>query len=98
MRELGWPEGKNVEYRIVYANSDASRLDALARELLGQQAEVILVGNGTSARAAQRATKTIPIVMAGLADAVGAGLVASLPKPGGISPATPASKLRCWAS
>jgi putative tryptophan/tyrosine transport system substrate-binding protein len=83
MRELGWREGKNVEYRIVYANGDASRLEALVRELLGQQVEVILVGNGQSARAAQQATKKIPIVMAGLANAVGAGFVASLPKPGG---------------
>ena len=83
MRELGWLEGKNVEYRIVYANSNASRLDALARELVGQQVEAILVGNGQAARAAQRATKTIPIVMAGLANAVGAGIVAGLAKPGG---------------
>jgi putative ABC transport system substrate-binding protein len=83
MRELGWLEGKNVEYRIVYANSDDSRLDALARELVGQRVEAILVGNGQAARAAQRATKTIAIVMAGLANAVGAGIVAGLAKPGG---------------
>jgi len=83
MRELGWLEGKNVEYRTVYAGSDASRLDALARELVGQQVDVILVGNGQSARAALRVTKTIPIVMAGLANAVGSGFVASLAKPGG---------------
>ena len=83
MQELGWLEGKNVEYRIVYAGSDASRLDALARELIGQQVDVILVGNGQSARAALRVTKTIPIVMAGLANAVGSGFVASLAKPGG---------------
>jgi putative ABC transport system substrate-binding protein len=83
MRELGWVEGKNVEYRIVYASGDANRLDALARELIGQQVDVILVGNGQSAEAAQRATKRIPIVMAGLANAVGTGLIASLAKPGG---------------
>jgi putative tryptophan/tyrosine transport system substrate-binding protein len=83
MQELGWLEGKNVEYRIVYAEGDASRLDALARELVGHQVDVILVGSGQSAVAAQRATKTIPIVMAGVANAVGAGLVAGLAKPGG---------------
>jgi len=83
MQELGWLEGKNVEYRIVYAGSDESRLDALARELVRQQVDVILVGNGQSARAAQRATKTIPIVMAGLTNAVSIGLVAGLAKPGG---------------
>jgi putative ABC transport system substrate-binding protein len=83
LRELGWLEGKNVEYRIAYANSDSSRLEGLARDLVGQQVEVILVGNGQSARAAQRTTKTIPIVMAGLANAEGVGLVASLAKPEG---------------
>ena len=83
MQDLGWLEGKNVEYRYVYADNDMGRLDALARELIGQQVNVILVGSGQSAHAAQRATKTIAIVMAGVANAVGAGLVASLAKPGG---------------
>jgi len=44
MHELGWLEGKNVEYRMAYADGDASRLDALARELIGQKVDVILVG------------------------------------------------------
>jgi putative ABC transport system substrate-binding protein len=83
MHDLGWLEGKNVEYRIVYANGDVDRLDALAGELIGQKAEVILVSSQQTARAAQRATKTIPIVMAGVSNAVGAGFVAGLAKPGG---------------
>jgi putative ABC transport system substrate-binding protein len=83
MRELGWLEGKNVEYRLLYADADASRLDDFAKELVRQKVDVILVGNGQSARAALQATKTIPIVMAGLANAVGSGFVASLAKPGG---------------
>ena len=83
MHDLGWLEGKNVEYRIVYANGDVDRLDALAGELVGQKVEVIVVSSSQAARAAQRATKTIPIVMAGVSNAVGAGFVASLAKPGG---------------
>jgi ABC-type uncharacterized transport system substrate-binding protein len=83
MQDRGWLEGKNVEYRFVYANGDVDRLEALASELIGQKIEVILVGSSQSAHAAHRATKTIPIVMAGVANAVGAGLVASLAKPGG---------------
>jgi putative ABC transport system substrate-binding protein len=83
MHDLGWLEGKNVEYRIVYANGDVDRLDALAGELIGQKAEVILVSSQQTARAAQRATKTIPVVMAGVSNAVGAGFVAGLAKPGG---------------
>jgi putative ABC transport system substrate-binding protein len=83
MQDLGWLEGKNIEYRFVYANGDLDRLDALAGELIGQKAEVILLSSQQAARAAQRATKTIPIVMAGVSNAVGAGFVASLAKPGG---------------
>ena len=62
MRELGWLEGKNVEYRFLYADGDVDRLDALAGELIGRQVEVIVAGSSSAARAAQRATKTIPIV------------------------------------
>ncbi len=83
MHDLGWVEGKNVDYRFVYANGDVDRLDALAGELVGQQVDVILAGSSQSAAAAHRATTTIPIVLAGVANAVGAGLVASLAKPGG---------------
>jgi putative ABC transport system substrate-binding protein len=83
MQGLGWLEGKNVEYRFVYANGDVDRLDTLASELIGQKVDVILVGSGQSAQAAQRATKTLPIVLAGVGNAVGAGLVAGLPKPEG---------------
>jgi len=83
MQDLGWIEGKNVEYRSVYANSDVDRLDALAGELVGQNVEVIVVSSQQTAGAAQRATKQIPIVIAGVSNAVGAGLVAGLAKPGG---------------
>ena len=83
MQDLGWQEGKNVEYRFVYADGDVDRLDALAGELVGQKVDVILVGSSQSAAAAHRATKTVPIVLAGVANAAGAGLVASLAKPGG---------------
>jgi len=83
MRDLGWLEGKNVEYRFVHANGDVDRLDALASELIGQRVDVILVGSSQSAHATQQATKTLPIVLAGVGNAVGAGLVASLAKPGG---------------
>jgi len=83
MRDLGWMEGKNVEYRFVFANGAVARLEALAGELVGQKAEVIVVSSHQTAAAAQRATKTIPIVMAGVSNAVGAALVASLAKPGG---------------
>jgi len=83
MNDLGWTEGKNVEYRLAYADGAVDRLDALAVELIGHKAEVIVVSSPQAARAAQRATITVPIVMAGAANAVGAGFIASLARPGG---------------
>ena len=83
MHDLGWLDGKNVEYRFVYADGDVNRLDALASELIRQKVEVIVVGTPAATRAVQRATKTIPIVMASGSNAVGNGFVASLAKPGG---------------
>jgi putative tryptophan/tyrosine transport system substrate-binding protein len=83
MRDLGWSEGKNVEYRFVYADGDADRLDALASELIGRNVEVIVTGSTPATRAVQRATKTTPIVMAFGANAVANGFVTSLAKPGG---------------
>ncbi|HEY2966779.1 MAG TPA: ABC transporter substrate-binding protein [Casimicrobiaceae bacterium] len=83
MHDLGWLQGKNVEYRFVSANGDVDRLDALANELVGQKVEVIVAGSSAVTRAAQRATKTIPILMVGVSNAIGTGFVASLAKPGG---------------
>jgi putative ABC transport system substrate-binding protein len=83
MHDLGWLEGKNVEYRVAYAEGDLNRLDALARELIAQKVDVILAGASLPTRAAQRATKAIPIVMAGVGDPVRQGFVASLARPGG---------------
>jgi len=83
MQDLGWQDGKNVEYRIVYADGDMDRVDTAVSELIRQKVDVIVVGNAATTRAAQRATKTIPIVMAGIANPVGNGFVASLAKSGG---------------
>jgi putative ABC transport system substrate-binding protein len=82
MSDLGWTEGKNVEYRFVYAEDAPDRLDALASELIRQRVEVIGAGNAAATRA-QRATKTIPIVMASVSNAAGGGFVASLAQPAG---------------
>ena len=83
MLDLGWLEGKNVEYRAAYADGDVARLDAAVGELIGQKVEVMVVGNAMSTRTAQRATKTIPIVMLAITNPVGNGFIESLAKPGG---------------
>ena len=83
MVALGWLDGKNIEYRIVYANGDVDRLEVLAAELIKQKVEVIVASSAAATRAAQLATKTTPIVMVAATNAVDSGFVASLAKPGG---------------
>jgi putative tryptophan/tyrosine transport system substrate-binding protein len=83
LRDLGYVEGQNLVIELRAAEGSAERLRDWAAELVQLQVDVI-VGVGTAAiRAAQHATHTIPIVMAGTADPVGQGLVASLARPGG---------------
>ena len=84
VRKLGWIEGKNltIEYRFA-ENKGYEHLAELAAELVRLKVDLIVVTTTNPALAAKRATTTIPIVMTGSADPVGAGLVASLARPGG---------------
>jgi putative tryptophan/tyrosine transport system substrate-binding protein len=83
MRELGYVEGKNfiVEFRTTEGRYD--RLPELASELVGLNVDVIVTGVVAAIPLLQRATTTIPIVMAYSTDPVGNGFVASLARPGG---------------
>jgi putative ABC transport system substrate-binding protein len=84
LRELGYVEGQNVFVEYRYAGGNADEYPKLAAELVSFRVDLIVVGGGSSlARAAKETTKTIPIVMTGGSDPVGAGLVASLARPGG---------------
>ena len=83
MHDLGWVEGKNVAYQAIYADGDTSHLGALASEMIRQRVDAIVVGNATSTRAMQRATTTIPIVMASVNNPVANGFVAGFANPGG---------------
>lgn len=83
MRELGWIEGKNIEYELVCADGDVTKLDGLAASLVRQRVDAIVVASSPSASAAQRATKTIPSVLAYIGNAVANHFVESLAKPGG---------------
>jgi putative tryptophan/tyrosine transport system substrate-binding protein len=83
LRELGYVEGQNLVIEARYAEGSPERLRDLAAELVRLHVDVIVAEGAAAIRAAQHATRTIPIVMASSADAVGAGLVASLARPGG---------------
>jgi putative ABC transport system substrate-binding protein len=83
LRENGLIEGKDFVLELRWAEGHYERFPAFARELADRGARVIVVGTVAAARAAQRASSTIPIVMALMNDPVGNGLVASLARPGG---------------
>jgi putative tryptophan/tyrosine transport system substrate-binding protein len=83
LRELGWNAGQNVafEYRSVAGKPD--QYAALATELASANVNVIVTSGETLILAARKAAPTTPIVMTAVGDPVGAGLAASLARPGG---------------
>jgi putative ABC transport system substrate-binding protein len=83
LRDLGYVEGQNLLIEHRYAEGSAERLRALAAELVHLPVEVIVAGGSAATKAAQQATRTIPIVMASSGDPVGLGFVTSLARPGG---------------
>lgn len=81
---FGYVEGKNVVYDARFAEGEAERLPALAVELVALKVDLIATLGGPATAAARQATSTIPIVMARAAgDAVAAGWISSLARPGG---------------
>jgi ABC-type uncharacterized transport system substrate-binding protein len=83
LRELGYVEGQNLVMEYRGAEGQDERLPALAAELARLPVEVIVAVGTAATRAAQHATRTLPIVMTGTPDPVGQGLIASLARPGG---------------
>jgi putative tryptophan/tyrosine transport system substrate-binding protein len=83
LAELGWTDGGNVRMEVRWAGGNIDRLRMFAKELVELQPDVILATSTPVTAALQQATRTIPIVFAGISDPVGAGFVASLPRPGG---------------
>jgi putative tryptophan/tyrosine transport system substrate-binding protein len=82
LRELGYIEGRNVVVDYRFASGRVGQLTELAAELVGLKPDVIVSLATPASVAAKQATKTIPIVFAGVADAIGAGLVADFARPG----------------
>ncbi len=83
MSDHGYSEGKNLAVEWRYADGDYKRLTGFATELAGMNLPVIVTYGTAAARVLQGTTKTIPIVVAAAVDLVGAGIVASLARPGG---------------
>ena len=79
---LGQVDGRNIRVEFRLAEGHVERLPELARSLVAEKASVIVAAGDSATRAAQQATHTIPIVALD-DDLVGAGLIASLARPGG---------------
>ena len=83
LRELGYVEGQSIALEFRSAVGDSRMLGQLAAELVALKVDVIAAFQTPAAIAARQATAEIPIVMAGVGDPVGTGLVTSLARPGG---------------
>jgi putative ABC transport system substrate-binding protein len=83
LREHGYVESRNLVLEARYADGRFDRLPALAAELVRLRCDVIVAFVTQASLAVHSATRTIPVVMIGVADPVAAGLVANLARPGG---------------
>jgi putative tryptophan/tyrosine transport system substrate-binding protein len=83
LTDLGYIDGQNVSVEYRFASGRAERLPALAAELVRLGPNVIVAPGTPGAMAAKQATDAIPIVFAGVADALGAGLIANFARPTG---------------
>jgi len=84
LQDLGWTDGRNIQFDYRWASGEADRLRMFAKELVDLQPDVIVVQNTGGLSALADATSTIPIVFVQVADPIRtAGSVASLPRPGG---------------
>jgi putative tryptophan/tyrosine transport system substrate-binding protein len=82
LRELGYVEGKNIVIEHRFAEGNFDLLPDLAAELVELKVDVIVAEVTQASLAAKGATRTIPVVMSGVSDPVGSGLIASLARPG----------------
>jgi putative ABC transport system substrate-binding protein len=83
LRKLGYVEGQSITIEYRYAEEKLDRFPELVKELVHSRVDVIVAVSTPAIEAAKNATKTIPIIMAGVSDPVGTGFVASLARPGG---------------
>jgi len=83
LHELGWTRGQNLVVEERWAEGRIERLPALMNQVIAHNVDLLFTYHTPAAVAAKKATSTVPIVAAWIGDAVGAGLAASLSRPGG---------------
>jgi putative tryptophan/tyrosine transport system substrate-binding protein len=83
MRDLGYVEGRNIDFEFRNYGDDVDSITSHISDLLQAKVDIIVAGGTAAVQAAQAATQSIPIVMGAVADPMGSGLIASLARPGG---------------
>jgi putative tryptophan/tyrosine transport system substrate-binding protein len=83
MHDLGWDEGRNIDFDLHFTTQNNDKIRAGAEEIVESNPELIVVWSNPGLAAVKQATQTIPVVFALVGDPVASGLVASLAHPGG---------------
>jgi putative tryptophan/tyrosine transport system substrate-binding protein len=83
LEALGWQEGRNIKIETLFSDNDFDRLLQVAHTLVALNPEVIFANTTPATKALQKETRTTPIVFVQVSDPIGAGVVASLARPGG---------------
>ncbi|WP_091896218.1 ABC transporter substrate binding protein [Bradyrhizobium sp. Rc2d] len=83
LQEAGWAVGRNVSVDVRWAAADIEVMKRAAKELVARQPDLLFTSSTPAAAAMLEATRTIPVVFVLVADPVGTGLIASLPRRGG---------------
>src|SRR5262249_18943039 len=83
LRDFGWIDGRNITVEYRWAEGRPERFAEIAAEFVRLKVDVIATSATGPTLAANQATRSIPIVFAGVADAVGSGLVTNLARPSG---------------
>jgi putative ABC transport system substrate-binding protein len=83
LRDLGWVEGRNLHIEYSWPGGEPARIQDAAKNLVGQQCEVIVARSTPVVAALLRETRIVPVVFGWVVDPVGSGFVQSFPRPGG---------------
>ena len=83
LQQLGWSDGRNIQILPRFTDGETERARAYAAELVALAPDVVLTSGASTVGLMLQATRTVPVVFAGVADPVGAGFVDSLARPGG---------------
>src|ERR1044071_8743623 len=83
LRERGWEEARNIEFHVRAGGGIEERAKQLSAELVALKPDVIIANGSQATQAMRERTNSIPIVMIGAGDPLGAGFINSLARPGG---------------